>query len=777
MDIVGMTHDFFRAGGAGQTAHGYDYNPIQSDYASAVAQTLVAGPRLIPSRKKEGGEIKKACHSLLQAPTGSGKTLAYLVPLCLFAASGRKRVCVSTYTLALLRQIRNGRDIDVAIDYAERLTGVRLSVAQRIGRSNYVSPGRAEKLYLHCVERQVALSRDARRFFDWAKGGGLFAEFREVSGIDPVTIDIGGDSVSLQAETALRATDTEEDHARYQEDCGQSSIADVLLTTHHSLLLHGATDGLGPIEAVVSDEADRMESAAESLTGRKFRPLDGIRLANRILGKRVDAARFKLAAERLDQTLDHCRDPDSRRKTAPIPEGKPLAAIHKAMRETADEGGKLLATVAQPGCAAGPHLAAGLAEWLFELERWLRSVGQIAEAGVQHSMFENETENDKPDLGAVSRHLSWSPHLFEGGFVEASLFPLRRYGILLRRKISSWILTSATLSVRYADDFKIVRGVFTLGMDDILKRCTFPPPKNFGHLSLVRVREDAPKPFIKDSDGERDYNPEWADHAAKVVIEAADDGRAMVLTRSFADHPLLLPALIGRFGAEAVAEHVQGERLSAFLARSSANRKVRVILAPGAWEGVEVRSPPANGAAQGPVWMRNLVIPRLPILPPNNHLDEDRAAAIVAENADWVAKLEAFRKEALRSLKKADGKAERERLEEEVRRLNMSLGRARKMDLAGAKAILFERRRNYGFQIFVQGAGRLIRGFHDRGTLWIADPRFSPGHPVGRDYYDLLMSRYPEARDSERILDTQPGKPRARGRLSQRLRKHVEARP
>ncbi len=322
MDILQAVHTFFRADGYGQKhIDGYQYNEVQHDLAVAFAKAMPSGAKTREVKKDDGTNITLSSASLgiLQSPTGTGKTLAYAVVGALLAAIG-KRVVISTYTLALLRQVHNGKDMRAALDYAEKITGTRPKLAQKLGRGNYVSPSRAAKMRAWCASEKIELKASDKQFFQWAASGGLFMAYREEYGDEPPIIrSSDGDLISLRAETALRAGDPESDQALYDQDCEDSRDANLIVTTHHSILLHGKAPefGFGAVDVVLSDEADRISDAAESLSERKFRPIDGERLASRLLhaiqqenSASINTGPFKAflkESEGFRKALDGCR--------------------------------------------------------------------------------------------------------------------------------------------------------------------------------------------------------------------------------------------------------------------------------------------------------------------------------------------------------------------------------------------------------------------------------------------------------------------------------------
>ncbi len=72
-------------------------------------------------------------HALIEAGTGVGKTFGYLVPLLLWASEGRRRVAVTTSTIALQEQLVL-KDLPFLID----ALGLNIKASLVIGRNNYL---------------------------------------------------------------------------------------------------------------------------------------------------------------------------------------------------------------------------------------------------------------------------------------------------------------------------------------------------------------------------------------------------------------------------------------------------------------------------------------------------------------------------------------------------------------------------------------------------------------------------------------------------------------
>src|SRR5690606_34853252 len=94
----------------------YEHRPQQAEMAEAVERAFVEGH-----------------HLLVEAGTGVGKSFAYLVPAINWAVQHRKRVVISTHTIALQEQLID-KDIPLIRSvYPDEFTAVLVK-----GRSNYL---------------------------------------------------------------------------------------------------------------------------------------------------------------------------------------------------------------------------------------------------------------------------------------------------------------------------------------------------------------------------------------------------------------------------------------------------------------------------------------------------------------------------------------------------------------------------------------------------------------------------------------------------------------
>src|SRR6202012_1383383 len=118
-------HDILAPGGAIARRLGerYEARPQQLEMASAVE-----------------GALKQGHHLLVEAGTGVGKSFAYLLPAIDFAVRYKKRVVISTHTIALQEQLIE-KDIPLLQSvYPDEFTAVLVK-----GRSNSLCQRRLEQ--------------------------------------------------------------------------------------------------------------------------------------------------------------------------------------------------------------------------------------------------------------------------------------------------------------------------------------------------------------------------------------------------------------------------------------------------------------------------------------------------------------------------------------------------------------------------------------------------------------------------------------------------------
>src|SRR6202140_2562641 len=116
----------------------YEHREEQLEMAAAVARA-----------------IERPGHLVVEAGTGVGKSFAYLVPAIQAAVALKKKVVVSTHTIALQEQLV-GKDIP----FLRSVMGLEFSAVLVKGRSNYISLRRLDV----AIQRQGAIFQRAEEF-------------------------------------------------------------------------------------------------------------------------------------------------------------------------------------------------------------------------------------------------------------------------------------------------------------------------------------------------------------------------------------------------------------------------------------------------------------------------------------------------------------------------------------------------------------------------------------------------------------------------------------
>ena len=671
-------------GTSGLLAHcvpNYRPSPAQQEYALRVAKTLLTGEQL---------NSQKTAITLLEAETGTGKSLGYLIPLVLYAAISSRRVAVSTYTLHLQRQLTApSGDLSIALLIAEQLTGKQLSFAVRKGLRNFVSARRVDELAASYTETPVPDELLALQRWAAASTSGDLQDWKENHN--------GRLPLGLQdADVCLQSWDDDSVKTAYLKQAERAREADLVFVTHAMLLLNNyrwfsLLDGDEiSLQAVVVDEADRLEAAAEALYKRLI-PLPGASRLLRAIGHEFGADTTPLSKrfKQLHRTFDTVRqrmgmssggenhlllnDPAGRVYKSQI--SRQIAASVRALNQ-------LISQLDLPHQIKAAMLAPDkidLAKSMLNLQLDLKE-------------FHNALNgNSLPLQSYTAPALRWSPVQALPSLCLIPLYPGRLTARLWQPRqslgqtqsyLQSCLLTSATLSAPGSDmqDFERQVGIYRPEHHVCSALNARFEPDQFGQVKIILADPAAPSPSraAESPDFERaDPNDsaapisthqsgrytasEWLDYCASMILGAQDcGGRVLVLTTSY--HNAIA---LGERVPNAIV-HQPNSRLSDYIDafRADANS---VWITPGGWEGLNL-----------PGLIQHLVLTRLPFAP----VDDARNTAL----------------------------------------LQCLISRG--MDPQNARRTLFALSRNDAKRRFRQGFGRGIRHVNDQCTVWIADPRF-----------------------------------------------------
>ena len=115
----------FQQDGLLSRLYGMEYREQQHQYALDVCRWL---------------QLEAPSAAMLEGETGIGKSLAYLLPLAVHLSLTGQRALISTYTVHLIHQLNDDKAIIKTLLNHLELRPV--TIATRLGRAQYISPGR-----------------------------------------------------------------------------------------------------------------------------------------------------------------------------------------------------------------------------------------------------------------------------------------------------------------------------------------------------------------------------------------------------------------------------------------------------------------------------------------------------------------------------------------------------------------------------------------------------------------------------------------------------------
>jgi ATP-dependent DNA helicase DinG len=596
--------------------------PLGLSYRPRKEQQLISS--LVTEALRRGAQGRQGV-CFIEAGTGVGKTLGYMLPGAVRIAASRGRMLVSTHTLALMRQIVE-KDGQVAINFAERVSGRRLRIAQLRGRRNFASPSRCRAFagslkaaghpkanyhpYLELAEHAEATLESANEALESQSGStdasivdatikrALLETFELETGLDLAREDVcllGASPLSEQAAYAL--------NRRTAQD------AEILVTTHASIAISlmtksfpvGSVNGGEKVDLLVVDEADQWASSAASVamiqisleTAREaLREMTGA-LRGRGLAPRVD----KLASDCVRQLDELSRyAPKTADAALPIPGDSPVFPLLARIGEIAET---LASTISREprDAPCDPGAIHELAQKIGRLLRLCRS-----NEGFWSLQWRTSRMLAKPSL----------------------ILQAREPGRLLKRiwdeagaKAGATVLTSATLAVpgfNRTPNFQNIRSSIGLLQDKEslihADLCTAIHPAQFGTLKARFAHPRAPAPCVS-ADGT--ISRDFLRYCAEVIREARSSGkRVLVLAPAYSDIPQLADMIPG-----ALLHHI-GAPLKPLL-EAYESKQDACLITPAGWVGLDL-----------PGLVPNLVIARLPFPPRSQESPDPFSASLGA---------------------------------------------------------------------------------------------------------------------------------------------------
>jgi ATP-dependent DNA helicase DinG len=453
--------------------------------------------------------LKNNHHLLVEAGTGVGKSLAYALPAALWSKASKKRVVISTYTKILQNQLVK-KDLPIL----KSVLGDDISVEVIYGQENYLCQRRLNASMNFGLFDTREQASEIDYILEWSKSSsGILAEYPEPISLSTI------ERIGRVSDNCLYEKCPFYDQCFYFYAKRRWQQADILVVNHYLFFANVETDYyiLPKFDAVIFDEAHRLEQVAAQYFGIELSNLSILRLlsliynprTNRGIFSRISIPEFKRAD--LVTVLDDCRRATSeffaniqthfkntefkKRIIEPnITENnldRPLKELHSILSE--------IVTEEQDLDLAG------------ELSSLTKKVGTVNNAINQFLSLEDKNavywiEMIPPDRFSLNSALIDVAELFSTKVFE---------------KIPSVVMTSATLTVNR--DFSFLK--HRLGADDF-PTLLLDSPFDYQKQALLYLSQQMPLPNEENK---------FYDACARAIDEILhlSQGRALILFTSY----------------------------------------------------------------------------------------------------------------------------------------------------------------------------------------------------------------------------------------------------
>ncbi len=544
--------------------------------------------------------IEKPGHLVVEAGTGVGKSFAYLVPAILAAAEARKKVVVSTHTIALQEQLL-GKDIP----FLRSVMPHEFTAVLVKGRSNYISLRRLEV----AIQRQNALFQRPEEFDQlatirmWSRrtsdGSRSDLDFRVLPSVWEAVQSEDGNCLGRECPS--------------HQDCfffrarRRMRSANLLVVNHAlfvtDLALRGEGFGLLPdYHVAILDEAHTLEAVAGEHLGVQLSSLGVDYTLARLYNERSrkgllaiyklneamqQAQRTRMAAEEFFDRVAawHARQPEGFNGRIRQPTGwsESLCEELRRLAGAIDQGAS---TIEKPEDRIELTAAEGRCRSLADqLASWMR---QSAEDCVYWIELENKSRR-RVRLAAAP--LDVGPSLRN----------------LLFTEVPTCVLTSATLCVGSPPRFDFLQARIGLTVAETL---ALGSPFDYAHQVTVHLPTNLPDPS--------DQPALFEQQAIRAIAHYLErtQGKAFVLFTSYRMLEAATRALGPWLARRHIALFAQGEGMprSKMVDAFKADVNSVIFGADSFWQGVDV-----PGEA-----LSNVIITRLPFSVPSHPLLEAR---------------------------------------------------------------------------------------------------------------------------------------------------------
>jgi ATP-dependent DNA helicase DinG len=569
----------------------------------AIARRLPSYEHRLEQLEMAGGvarAIDRPGHLVVEAGTGVGKSFAYLVPAIQAAVAQKKKVVVSTHTIALQEQL-----LKKDIPFLRSVMPEEFSAVLVKGRSNYISLRRlkvAQQRQTTLFEQPqehdqlISIDRWSQRTHDGSRSD---LEFRPLASV--------WDAVQSEEGNCLGRKCPEFEDCYFYQARRRIHNSNLLIVNHAlfviDLALRESGYGLLPkYEVAILDEAHTLEAVA------------GEHLGLRISSFGVDLTLARLYNDRSEKGL-----------LAPHKIDKAISQVRRA-RTAAEE---FFAHVAdwferQPSGFNGRiRKPTGWSDLLAEELRKLASViKQIAQT-IERPEDRIELDAAEGRCRSLADEISaWLAQCDQGTvhWVEVDTKARRRVRLasapldvaprlrkLLFEQVPTCILTSATLCVGSPPTFDFIKSRLGLNVAETL---ALGSPFDFARQVTVHVPKNLPDPSDSPDSFERAAIPAIAHYLEQT------QGKAFVLFTSYKMLDAAARALGPWLAERKIALFAQSDGMprSKMVDAFKADINSVIFGADSFWQGVDV-----PGEA-----LSNVIITRLPFSVPSHPLLEAR---------------------------------------------------------------------------------------------------------------------------------------------------------
>ena len=543
--------------------------------------------------------IENGGHLLVEAGTGVGKSFAYLVPSILAAVEMKKKVVISTHTIALQEQL-----LRKDVPFLRSVMPQEFSAVLVKGRGNYISLRRLD----------VAASRAASTFhkpeeFDQLAEMRIWASQTQDgtrSDLDFKPLPSVWDAVQSENGNCLGRQCPRQKECFYFQARKRVWTANLLIVNHalfvSDLAMRASGYGLLPdYDVAIFDEAHTLEAVAGEHLGIQVSNVGVDYTLSRLYNERTKKG--SLAYYGLSDAVAQVR----RTRTA-------AEDFFQAVGEWHARQSSQTARVRRP-----LEVSTALVEELRKLSSAIDRGAESIESAEHHIELSASGERCESLADQV---LSWVKQGIDQQvyWVESEGGPRRRVrlasapldvGPALRRtlfeKTPTCILTSATLCVGSPPKFDFIKSRLGLTRAETL---AMGSPFDYPNQVKIHVARNLPDPSMQPADFERDVIAAIAHYLERT------QGKAFVLFTSYKMLEAAARALTPWLAERNIALFAQGDGLSRTKMVEAFKSDLNSVIfgADSFWQGVDV---PGES-------LSNVIIVRLPFSVPSHPLLEAR---------------------------------------------------------------------------------------------------------------------------------------------------------